>query len=241
MPVLYDQDFYEWTQKTVALVRAAEFDRLDAEHLAEEIEDMGNRDKNELESRLAVLISHLLKWDCQPDERSPSWAATIRVQRTDVLRRLGSMPGLKRYMAERWSEIYEGAVDCAVAESQLEESAFPAEYPYTMEQVLAMGRIEPERDRLPKVFGRVECETVFMSIAMHPEVEARLRTRADAEGLTIEACVERIVRDDEQAEQELASLALEGLNSGESKEADEKYWEEKRRRLIECHQKTGAR
>ncbi|MDQ2899907.1 MAG: hypothetical protein M3Y07_08925 [Acidobacteriota bacterium] len=78
-----------------------------------------------------------------------------------------------------------------------------------------------------------------MNIAIHPKVEARLRIRADAEGLTVESYVERIVRDDEQAEQELALPALDGLNSGEPIEADEKYWEEKRRRLIERHQNTG--
>lgn len=70
-----------------------------------------------------------------------------------------------------------------------------------------------------------------MSITINPELEARLRARADAEGLTVEAYVERIACDDEQAEQELEALALEGLNSGESIMADEHYWEEKRRRL----------
>jgi hypothetical protein len=80
-----------------------------------------------------------------------------------------------------------------------------------------------------------------MSITIHPELEARLRARADAEGLTVEAYVERIARDDEQAEQELVTLAHEGLNSGESFVTDENYWEEKRRVLIERHQKTGAR
>jgi hypothetical protein len=80
-----------------------------------------------------------------------------------------------------------------------------------------------------------------MSITIHPELEARLRARAEIEGLSVEAYVERIARDDEQAEQELEALALEGLNSGESIEPGEKYWEEKRRRLIERHQKTHTR
>ena len=80
-----------------------------------------------------------------------------------------------------------------------------------------------------------------MSITIHPELEARLRSRAEAEGLSVEAYVERIARDDERAEQELEALALEGLNSGESIEAGEKYWEEKRSKLIERHQKTGMR
>ncbi len=38
-----------------------------------------------------------------------------------------------------------------------------------------------------------------MSITIHPELEAMLRTRAEAEGITVEAYVERIARDDEQA------------------------------------------
>jgi predicted kinase len=79
-----------------------------------------------------------------------------------------------------------------------------------------------------------------MSITIHPELEARLRARAEAEGLSIEAYLERIARDDERAEQELEVLALEGLNSGESIVADERYWENKRRRLIERHEKTGT-
>ncbi len=80
-----------------------------------------------------------------------------------------------------------------------------------------------------------------MSITIHPELESRLRARAEAEGLTIEAYVERIARDDQQAEEELEALALEGLNSGESIEAGERYWEEKQRRLIERHEKTRIR
>ena len=80
-----------------------------------------------------------------------------------------------------------------------------------------------------------------MSITIHPELEARLRERAEAEGLSIEAYVERIARDDERAEKELEAIAVEGLNSGDSIVADDQYWENKRRRLMERHEKTGTR
>jgi len=50
-----------------------------------------------------------------------------------------------------------------------------------------------------------------------------------------------IARDDQSAEDELESLAIAGLNSGDSIEADERYWAEKRQRLIDRHQKTGTR
>jgi hypothetical protein len=79
-----------------------------------------------------------------------------------------------------------------------------------------------------------------LSITIHPDLENKLRARAEAEGVTVEAYIERIARDDQQAEEELEELALEGLNSGESVAADEAYWEEKRRRLIERHGNMGA-
>src|SRR6266436_2327942 len=91
-----------------------------------------------------------------------------------------------------------------------------------------------------KIRLRRQRESV-MSITIHPELDGKLRARAETEGLSVEAYVERIASDDEHAEQELEALALEGLNSGESIEANEKYWEGKRRRLIDRHQKTSAR
>jgi antitoxin ParD1/3/4 len=79
-----------------------------------------------------------------------------------------------------------------------------------------------------------------MSITIQPELESRLRARAEAEGLTVEAYIEQIARDDEAAEEELEVLALAGLNSGEAIPVTDEYWEQKRRRIIERHQKTGA-
>jgi hypothetical protein len=80
-----------------------------------------------------------------------------------------------------------------------------------------------------------------MPITIHPELEARLRARAEASGVTVETYIERIARDDQAAEDELEALALEGLKSGESIEAGEQYWADKRKRLIDRYQKTGSR
>ena len=52
-----------------------------------------------------------------------------------------------------------------------------------------------------------------MNITIPPELQSRLRARAEAEGLTIEGYIERIARDDQQAEEELEALAFEGINS----------------------------
>ncbi len=57
----YDQDFFAWSQEQVRLLRSGRFSQLDIAHLAEEIGDFGKRERRALESRLAVLIGHLLK------------------------------------------------------------------------------------------------------------------------------------------------------------------------------------
>jgi hypothetical protein len=72
-----------------------------------------------------------------------------------------------------------------------------------------------------------------MTITIDPKLEARLRERAEAEGLTVAAYVERLVDAEQVAEEELESLALEGLNSGDPIEVGPGYWEDKHRRLDE--------
>ena len=79
-----------------------------------------------------------------------------------------------------------------------------------------------------------------MSITISPELELKLRSRAQAEGITVEAYVERLLLADQQAEDELGALALEGIESGEAMEVGPRYWEEKHRRLDERLKKTGT-
>ncbi len=73
-----------------------------------------------------------------------------------------------------------------------------------------------------------------MSISIHPELETKLRGLAQAEGVTVEAYLERLVRAEQSAEDELTALALEGLDSGDPIEVGPGYWEAK-------HQKLDAR
>ena len=79
-----------------------------------------------------------------------------------------------------------------------------------------------------------------MPITIDPKLEARLRERAEAEGLSVPAYVERLLNADQSPEEELESLALEGLKSGDPIESGPGYWEEKHRRLDERLKKTGT-
>ena len=53
---------------------------------------MGNRHVDEIESRLEVLLMHLLKWKYQHEAVSGSWTGTIEEQRYRIARRIKKMP-----------------------------------------------------------------------------------------------------------------------------------------------------
>lgn len=76
--LLYETDFYAWTQTQVELMKHGNLNALDIANLMEEIQSLGKQQKQELRNRLGVLIGHLLKWQYQPDFRSKSWRVTIR-------------------------------------------------------------------------------------------------------------------------------------------------------------------
>jgi len=80
-----------------------------------------------------------------------------------------------------------------------------------------------------------------MTIAIHPELESKLRARAEAEGLSVEAYLERLVRADQQVEDELEALALEGLHSGEPTDAGPPDGADQHRRLDERLNTTATR
>ena len=80
-----------------------------------------------------------------------------------------------------------------------------------------------------------------MSIPIHPELETKIRARAEAEGLSIEAYLERLIQADQEAIEELEALAIEGLESGAPIEAGSSYWQDKHRQLDERLKKTETR
>ncbi len=138
-PEIYDEDFYTWALKQAQLLREGRLSEIDIENIAEELEDMGKSRARALESQLTRLLAHLLKWQYQPDQRQRcenSWRASIRHARREVERTLKENPGLKPHLPELFEEAYQDGVDWAIRETNLPESVFPIECPWTLEQVL---------------------------------------------------------------------------------------------------------
>src|SRR5437660_339067 len=70
LPDLYEADETAWLETMARLIAAGRRDELDYTHLQEYLSDMANRDRRTVESRLTILMTHLLKCQFQPEKRT---------------------------------------------------------------------------------------------------------------------------------------------------------------------------
>jgi len=132
----YEDDVVAWASEQARLLREGRFDLLDIAHLAEEIEDVGKSEQRELANRMALLLTHLLKWQMQPGRRGASSQITIRNQRRGIARRLGETPSLRPELdnPDWWAGVWDDATAQAAQETGL--SDFPETCPWTPNQIL---------------------------------------------------------------------------------------------------------
>ncbi|MEO0887955.1 MAG: DUF29 domain-containing protein, partial [Cyanobacteria bacterium J06648_10] len=114
------------------------------ENLMEEIASLGRDDKRRLETDLAVVLRHLLKWQYKPDHRNCTWELNIVEHRRRILENLETSPSLKAFMVRELPESYVDSVGQASIETGLPKDKFPTNCPYTVEQIL-------DEDFLPEV------------------------------------------------------------------------------------------
>lgn len=133
---LYERDETAWLDAMADLAAAGAAGRLDLGNLAEYLRDMAKRDRSEVASRLERLVGHLLKWQFQPGHRGTSWRQTIRHQRQTLNDTFADGRVLYNYAVERFPLVYPRAVADAADETGLPPATFPADCPYTLDQVL---------------------------------------------------------------------------------------------------------
>jgi len=133
---LYENDFYGWIQHQAHTLRTRNLSALDFEHLIEEIESMGRSEQRALESRLEILLIHLLKWQFQARLQSPSWRFTIKEQRRRIAKLLKKNPSLTSTFNEVINDAYESAIILAAEETGLDESVFPNTCPWSFTQIM---------------------------------------------------------------------------------------------------------
>lgn len=132
----YEEDFYGWSMAMAGLLKERRMMDLDYDNLIEEIESMGRSNIDQLTNRLAILLTHLLKWYYQPAFQGKSWKLTIAEQRRKIKRIIKKNPSLKNKIDEAFADAYDDAIHQAEAETGLFLSTFPKDCPYTFDQCL---------------------------------------------------------------------------------------------------------
>ncbi|MEM8780695.1 MAG: DUF29 domain-containing protein, partial [Cyanobacteria bacterium P01_G01_bin.49] len=105
------------------------------DNLIEEIESMGRREKNALESNLEQLLMHLLKWKYQPSKHSNSWQYSITEHCLRLKKSFRTSPSLKRYLETVFEECYQNARLLASKDTGLNKEVFPIDCPFAQEDI----------------------------------------------------------------------------------------------------------
>src|SRR5271168_2089872 len=136
LTLLYERDETAWLEAMSVLAASGQHAEMDFQHLSEYLADMAKRDRREVFSRLVVLLSHLLKWEYQPDRRSGSWRGTILEQQRE-LRQLLESGTLRNHATAVFADAYADARKQAAAETGLARTAFPEQCGWNLDGALA--------------------------------------------------------------------------------------------------------
>lgn len=134
---LYEQDEHLWLTETIKLLKENRLERLDIENLIEELEDLGKRDKNRVESFLRQIIIHLLLlqyWTTEYEYNYRHWQGEIATFRVQLNRSLTT--NFKQYLLDNMGDIYQESVFIVTQKTGLNLEIFPPICPYSLEQVL---------------------------------------------------------------------------------------------------------
>jgi hypothetical protein len=107
---LYDEDFYAWTQQQAKALRThfKSDIRIDALHLAEEVEDLGKSELHAVESYIENVIEHLLKLDYSGwSEARDHWRAEVDAFRASIERKI--TPRIRQQVEAELEALYDRA------------------------------------------------------------------------------------------------------------------------------------
>ena len=134
-PALYLADETAWLERTADALRDGRPDGVDRESLTDFVESMARRERRAVESHLVVLLIHLLKWRYQPERQSRSWRNTVREQRVQLAKRLGS-GAVRSHALDEFGDAYRTARHRAEDQTGLPADVFPAESPWDLDAAL---------------------------------------------------------------------------------------------------------
>lgn len=144
-PIAFDSDYFAWTQEQARILRNLAGTMptlpLDALHLADEINGVGQGEKQRLGEALEMVLVVLIKLE-NSAARAPRkiWRNMLAVERRRAKRILRASPSLA--LALDLTETFQSARMIAAADLAREggfDGALPSQMPYTLKQMLDDG------------------------------------------------------------------------------------------------------
>lgn len=132
---LYESDETAWLESMSRLAAEHRVEELDLENLSEYLADMARRDRREVVSCLTALLTHLLRWEYQTEQRSGGWKSTILEHRHELID-ICESETLRNHARESLPLAFERARRLTAIETERELSTFPAVCPFTLEEIL---------------------------------------------------------------------------------------------------------
>ena len=145
-----DSDFAAWIYDQVAALKEGRFSDLDIDDLSDEVESLAKRDFKKLRSYIRVVLTHMLKWDFQPERRDVSWRNSINASRERIWGELASSPSFR----PRIPQAIEQAFPLARLNAWDETGVFklerePETCPYSWDEIMFRPH-ELDPDRVPQ-------------------------------------------------------------------------------------------
>jgi hypothetical protein len=141
-PTLYDEDMHAWALHQAAALRRLKAsgiplpNDLDLDHVAEEIEDLGNEQRFQVESNLIQALIHLIKIAVMPEDMATRhWTKEIRAFL--LLARKRWRPSMRRgvMLDALWRDATRMAA-ADLSDDGLAAPALPATCPFTLDGLL---------------------------------------------------------------------------------------------------------
>ncbi|NES24368.1 MAG: DUF29 domain-containing protein [Symploca sp. SIO3E6] len=129
---IYEQDFRLWVAETIKNLRAGDYQKVDWEHLIEEVDSLGKSDQRKVKSFLRQLLTHLLKRHYLPlPQEFHHWEVEIRNFRIELQDLFEDSPSLKCYANEVLPTCWQTALEGV--RQDYPGFDFPSQCPFPLE------------------------------------------------------------------------------------------------------------
>lgn len=136
MKTLYDTDFHGWILAQEKLLKSHEYEKIDIDHLMEELKDLSGSEKRAIKSHITIILIHMLKLITQTGRDKKSWNDSISNARTMILFIIEDSPSLKNYPSEIYVSCYPRALRSAAKVMEKEIEELPLRCPWSIDEVL---------------------------------------------------------------------------------------------------------